>query len=170
MKTEFGDDPAEPLLFTGYGSDQVEFANVFNDDNLTPQTKRDQFEALIEACVTAESGVLPGSFISVLTVGHADRDDTPGETPEQRRQREHDNSELRAESAESFLFNQIADRLQAEGATVPADIDSLQSVEMRRVADGSAELMFPTPGNDEGQRKANRRVQFFGTAFTTPTP
>ncbi len=166
MKTEFGDDAAQPLLFSGYASGSVEFAIVFNDDNLTPQVKRDQFDALIEAAVTAESGTLVGSFVSVLIVGHADRDDTPGRTPEQQRQAEFDNSGLRAESAESFLFNQIASRLQAEGATVPADTQSLTSVELRRVANGSADLLFTVPGNDEGQRRANRRVQFFATAFT----
>jgi hypothetical protein len=145
----------------------VEFANVFNNDNLTPQPKRDQFDALVEAAVTAESGtLLPGSFMSVLVVGYADRDDTLGRTPEERRQVEHDNSDLRAESAESFLFSQIADRLVTGGFTVPADVGSLQSVELRRLAAGSADLIFPAPGNDEGQRQANRRVQFFATAFT----
>ena len=167
MKTEFGNDPSQPLSFSGYGSGNVEFANIFNDDNLTPQVKRDQFDALVEAAVTAESGAAPGTFMSVLIVGHADRDDTPGRTPEQRRQLEHDNSDLRAESAESFLFSQIADRLLTGGFTVPNDIESLQSLELRRIAVGSADLLFVTPGNDEVQRQANRRVQFFGTAFTT---
>jgi len=169
MKTEFGDDPQQ-LIFNGYESGSVEFAVVFNDDNLTGQPKRDELDALVQAAVTAESGALPGAFVEIVTIGHADRDDTPGRTPEQRRQLELDNSSLRAESAESFLFSKIAEQLQAEGATVPADVGSLQSVEMRRVAAGSADLIFTTPGNDEGERKANRRVQFFGTAFTAPTP
>jgi hypothetical protein len=167
MKTEFGTDPTQPLLFAGYASGSIEFAGVFNDDTLTPQVKRDQFDALVEAAVTAESGNLAGTFVSILIVGHADRDDTPGRTSEDRRRVELENSGLRAESAEAFLFNRMADRLVSEGLTVPADVNSLQAVEIRRVPAGSSDLLFLAPGNDEQQRRSNRRVQFFGTAFTT---
>ena len=166
MKTQFGDDPAEPLLFEGYQSGNIEFATVFNDDNLNPQLKRDRLEALVQAAATAESGVLPGTFVSILIVGHADRVDTPGTGSEQKRALELQNSELRAESAQAFLLNRIAEELQADGFTVPMDVDSLQSVQVRMVAAGSARLTHLAPGNNELERQANRRVEFFGTAFT----
>jgi hypothetical protein len=166
MKTQFGDDPTEPLLFAGYQSGSIEFANVFNDDNVTGPPLRDRLDALIEAAVTAESGILPGTFVSILVVGHADRVDAPGTTPEQRRALELQNSGFRAESALAFVFNRIADRMLQVVPEVPNDIASLQSVDMRMVAAGSADLIFTEPGNDEGQRMANRRVQFFGAAFT----
>jgi hypothetical protein len=102
----------------------------------------------------------------MLIVGHADRDDTPGRSGEQRRKLELDNSGLRAESAEAYVVNQIFQRLQAQGYTPPVDAASLQSVELRRIACGAADLMFTTP-QDEVERSTNRRVQIFGTAFTT---
>jgi hypothetical protein len=167
MKTHFGDDPAEPLIFAGYGSDNIEFANVFNDNNLTGQPLRDRFEALVQTAVTAESGLVPGTFVSILVVGHADRDDTPGRTPEQRRAIELENSGLRAESAEAFIVDRIFNVLQAEGFTAPLTQDVADFYEVRRVAAGSADLVFTSPSG-ELERMQNRRVQFFGTAFTPP--
>jgi hypothetical protein len=73
---------------------------------------------------------------------------------------------LRAESAEAFVMDGIFQRLQAQGIDAPVSADSLQSVELRRIACGAADLLFTTP-QDEGERLANRRVQIFGAAFTT---
>lgn len=161
MKTDFG----EPI-FSGFASQHIDFPTVLNDSDITAPEKRDQLDAMIEAAAAAESDVLSGTFFCMLIVGHSDRDDTPGRSPEQRRQRELDNSGLRAESAEAFVMEGIFQRLQAQGIAAPVSADSLQSVALRRIACGAADLLFTTP-QDEGERLANRRVQIFGTAFTT---
>lgn len=161
MKTDYG-----APIFSGFASQHIKFTSVYNDDNLTAPQKREALDAMIEAAVTAESGVLPGAYFCIFIIGHADRDDTPGRSVEQRRQLELDNSGLRAESTEVYVMNQIFQRLQAQGYAPPVDAASLQSVELRRISCGAADLMFTSPQN-EVERSANRRVQIFGTAFTT---
>jgi len=162
MKNDF-----DELIFSGFASQHIDFPTVLNDSDITAPEKRDQLDAMIEAATAAESDLLSGTFFCMLIVGHSDRDDTPGRSPEQRRQLELDNSGLRAESAEAFVMDAIFQRLQAQGIAAPVSADSLQFVQLRRIACGAADLLFTTP-EDEGERLANRRVQIFGTAFTTP--
>jgi len=161
MRTDYGS-----VQFVGYESQHVDFLPVYQDSNYTAQDLRDKLDSMIEAAVTAESGLVPGAYFSLLVVGHADRVDIAGWTSEQKRELELTNSEKRAEDAEAYFFNEMVARLTAQGFEAPASAQLLGTVQTRRVACGSAQLFFPNPGNDEGQRRANRRVEFFGAAFS----
>lgn len=160
MKTDYG-----KIIFAGYQSQKIEFVNVYNDNNLTSPDKRADLEAIIQAAASAESGLAPGAFFELLIVGHADRDDTPGRTPEQRRALELENSSLRADSAEAYVLNQIFAALQNDGLVPPVDAESFGAVVFRKIACGSADLAFTTP-QSEGERATNRRVEIYGMAFT----
>jgi hypothetical protein len=103
----------------------------------------------------------------VIVAGHSDRVDTPGLTPEQGRAQELEASQLRAGSAQAWFFSQLQSRLQAGGFTMPADIASLQNVDMIDIACGAADLVNLVPANED-ERKQNRRVRFFGLAFGPP--
>lgn len=159
MKVDLGDIPC-----AGFGDQQFDFSAL---QQQLPQTTRDLLEVVIEEAVTAESGISPGHFCSILIEGHSDRNDTPGLSPEERRANELQISTLRAESTQAFLFEQLFSRLQSGGFPAPVDLASMQNVEMTTVACGSANLIHLIPTPD--QRPDNRRVEITGTTFT-PTP
>ena len=157
MRVDLGDVP-----FSGFLSQEIDFLALHTRSS---QAAKDLLNVMIETAVTVESGATPGHFCSILIVGHSDRDDTPGRSPEDRRALELQNSTLRAESAQSFFFSEMFNRLQAQGFTAPVDIPSMQNVEIQTVACGAADLINLAPA-DESQRQQNRRVHFIGTAFT----
>jgi hypothetical protein len=149
-------------VIRGYASQQFDFGPVLAAQS---QLTQDAFnDEVISACVDAELDPAAGKFCSVTVVGHSDRNDTAGLSAEQRRENERQNSELRAESASSFVFDQIFDGVQSGGGTPPVDQASMQNVTIFTVAAGSASLIVPTPA-DENDRQQNRRVQFLVTKF-----
>jgi hypothetical protein len=150
-------------VIRGYESQQFDFQPVLQAQSQATQSAFDT--EVITACVNAEMNPGAGSFCSVTVVGHSDRNDSPGLTPEQRRENERQNSELRAEAAVSFIFDQIFARIQAAGGTPPVDQASAQNVTLFSVAAGAANLIVPTPATED-DRKQNRRVQFLVTTFT----
>jgi hypothetical protein len=104
-------------------------------------------------------------YCSVLIIGHSDRNDEPGLTSEERRAKELQFSELRAQSAAAWLLSQLQDRLQNQGITFPADWPSGVNVGLELVSAGAADLKFTTPAN-ESERKENRRVAFTIAVFS----
>jgi hypothetical protein len=158
MKVDLGDLP-----IAGYDTAQIDFPQ--RHAGLSQQA-RDLIDVMIESAVTAESDPKAGRFCSITFVGHADRVDVAGLSPEDRRKQELENSSLRAESAQAFVFSEIFKRLTSQGFTGPVDLASLVNVELRTVACGSADLINKAPGNDMEQRKQNRRVHLIGTVFT----
>lgn len=125
-------------------------------------------QTMIEAAVTAEAFPDQGRYCHITVVGHSDRNDSPGLSAEARRADERQFSELRAESAQAWFFNEVFTRLQAEGHVAPVDMASMRNVDIETVACGSAILEHPTPASED-QRRVNRRVHFVGTIFT-PAP
>jgi hypothetical protein len=161
MKTDFGDLPCP-----GYAPDQFDFPELFGR---LSQDARDVLDAMVEAAITAESDPEAGRFFYLVIVGHSDRHDRAGATAEQRRAKELESSTLRAESARAWFFARLGDGLAAGGFTLPADLGSMRNMEIELVACGAADLVHLNPGNDEAQRRQNRRVHFVGTIFT-PVP
>ena len=147
---------------TGYISGEIDFPAAFG--RLSQATRDLIIQAVVDPLVLAESN--PGScrFCSVSIVGHSDRYDVPGVTPEQRRAIELENSQLRAESAAAWLFTQLCDHLQNAGLTQPADWASAQTITIFIIACGSADLIHLIPAN-EAQRRENRRVHFMISSF-----
>jgi hypothetical protein len=152
----------DDLTLDGYVSQQFDFPSLLQTK---PQPVQDLFASLVVAkCVDAEIDPSAGKFCFVSIIGHSDRNDTPGLTSEQRRENERQNSELRAEAARSFVFDQIFAQIQAAGGTPPVDLASMLNVTIDAVTAGSANLIVPTPIS-EGQRQQNRRVQFVVSSF-----
>ncbi|ALL70435.1 hypothetical protein K788_0001227 (plasmid) [Paraburkholderia caribensis MBA4] len=155
MKVDLGDIPCH-----GYGSEQFDFPALHAG---LSQTARELLEVIVETAVTAESDPAANRFCQVIIVGHSDRVDTPGLSSEARRAKELEASTLRAESARAWLFNELFNRLQAQGFVPPVDLASMQNVEITSIACGSADLLHPVPSDE--QRLENRRVHFIGMAF-----
>ncbi|MFF7748374.1 hypothetical protein ACFZCP_03785 [Streptomyces sp. NPDC007971] len=150
----------------GYGDHETEFKTLF--DTLGSALQNLIFDEAVTPAASAESGSA-GQFCAVMILGHSDRVDTPGLTPEQRRADELAASTSRAESARDWLFDQIAELVLAAGGIVPADIASLQNVALPIAACGSADLIHVTPASP-AERAENRRVQFFVSTFSPGTP
>ncbi|MFF4603740.1 hypothetical protein ACFY12_13520 [Streptomyces sp. NPDC001339] len=150
----------------GYGDHKTDFKELF--DALNSGIQNLIFDEVVIPAASAESEAA-GRFCVVVILGHSDRVDTPGRTPEQRRADELTVSTGRAESAKDWLFGQIAELVLAAGGIVPADIASLQNVSLRTAACGSADLKHLIP-SDPAQRAENRRVQFMVSTFSSPSP
>jgi hypothetical protein len=119
------------------------------------------------ACGESVPGGSKFSFIRIE--GHADRVDSPGLSPEARRAKELESSDLRAEAAQAFFFDEIAKRLLARGFVVPADLASAQNIFIDRVACGAARLKHTVP-TGEPQRRENRRVEILAVDFSPSDP
>lgn len=157
MKIDLGDVPCG-----GFASQQFDFPALHAQ---LSQTIRDILEVMIESAVTAESDPNAGRFCEIVIVGHSDRVDTPGLSSESRRAQELQASQLRAESAQEWFFNELFNRLQSQGFVSPVDIASMQNVDIQTVACGSADLVHLVPSGEQ-ERRNNRRVHFIGTVFT----
>jgi flagellar motor protein MotB len=157
---------ASSIEVHGYASEQIDFTIVHAE--LSEQAK--QFiDDMIEAAVAAESDP-GGSRFSYITIeGHSDRVDTAGLTPEARRAKELEASELRAEAAQAFFFDQIAQRLLDGGFIVPADLASAQNFFINAVACGASRLKHLVPSG-EAQRRENRRVEILAVDFSPGNP
>ena len=156
------------ISVAGYVANEIDFRAV-----LARQTEQLQEFIQIEVVtplVEAEMVPETGRFCAVTVVGHGDRVDTPGMSAEQRRELELTNTQIRAEAAEAYLFDQVFELVQAAGGTPPVDLASMQSGGIFTVAAGAADLVHKTPGNDEGKRRQNRRVQFLVASFVPETP
>jgi flagellar motor protein MotB len=157
MKVDLGEVPC-----SGFASQQFDFPALHAQ---LGHAARDLLEVMIESAVTAESDPNAGRFCAIVIVGHSDRVDTPGLSSESRRDQELQASELRAESAQAWFFNELFNRLQSQGGTPPVDLSSMQNVDIRTVACGSADLVHKVPSGEQ-ERRENRRVHFIGTVFT----
>src|SRR5215217_2805274 len=118
MKVDLGDVPC-----SGFQSRQFDFPALHAQ---LSQTARDLLEVMVESAVTAESDPDAGRFCSIIIAGHSDRNDTPGLSSEARRADELQFSELRAESAQAWFFDQLFNRLQSQGFTPPVDLSSMR--------------------------------------------
>jgi flagellar motor protein MotB len=146
----------------GYVSHEIDFPALLSRQS---QELQDLVQAEVVApLVDAEMVPEAGKFSSVTVIGHSDRVDDPGLSSEQRRADELSVSQLRAESAEAFLFSQVFDLVQAAGGTPPVDLASMQNGGIFTVAAGAADLLHPVPASEE-ERQENRRVQFLVAAF-----
>ncbi|MFJ9105641.1 hypothetical protein ACIRJM_45160 [Streptomyces sp. NPDC102405] len=154
----------ETVDFTadGYGDHETDFKTLF--DTLPSSLQNLIFDQAVTPAASAESAAT-GQFCAIVILGHSDRVDTAGLTPEQRRADELTVSTKRAESAKNWLFDQIAELVLAAGGVVPADIASLQNVSLRTAPCGSANLIHLTPSSP-AERAENRRVQFFVSTFS----
>ena len=147
---------------SGYNSHEFDFPALLSRQS---QALQDLVQAEVIAPL-ADAEMVPeaGKFCTVTVIGHSDRVDTPGMTSEQRRADELSASQLRAESAQAFLFSQLFDLVQAAGGTPPVDLASMQNGAIFTVAAGAADLLHTVPAN-ESERQDNRRVDFLVAKF-----
>jgi hypothetical protein len=101
-----------------------------------------------------------GKFLAITIVGHADRFDVAGQTPEQRRAVELQNSQARADSAAEFFLQKLTDMQPPFPTTSWKDVPN---VSMHVVAAGAADLIITVPATEQ-DRQQNRRVVLFVTA------
>ncbi|TDB83265.1 hypothetical protein E1264_29070 [Actinomadura sp. KC216] len=151
------------ITVSGYFSQEIDFPAVLQRQSQALQDLvRDE---VIAPLAGAETVPGDGKFCVVTIIGHSDRVDTPGLTSEQRRAQELNASQLRAESAQAFLFSELFALVQGAGGTPPVDLASTQNGAIWTVAVGAADLIHTVPAN-ETQRRENRRVVFQVSAFT----
>jgi hypothetical protein len=140
---------------SGFLEGEIDFSLLF--DRLTQTTRELILLEIVDPLVEAESDPTAGRNCVVNVVGHADRYDVEGATPEERRAVELQNSQLRAESTAAWLLAQLTDRLQSADLTQPADWASALTIDCWTIACGAADLVYTTP-MDESERQENRRV------------
>ncbi len=154
------------ITVDGYAPEHIDFATV----HAALEAPAKKFiDDMIEAAVVAESVPSGSKFSFIRIEGHADRVDTPGLSPEVRRAKELESSDLRAQAAQSFFFDEIAKRLLARGFVVPADLGSTQNFFIDRVACGAARLKHTVP-TGEPERRENRRVEILAVDFLPGNP
>ncbi|MFF7244404.1 hypothetical protein ACFZBU_10970 [Embleya sp. NPDC008237] len=148
------------LIISGFGDHDTDFEAAF--DNSSEEAQERIRQQVVNEAARAEMIPEEGKFCSVTVIAHSDRvDDAP--TSEQARADELQVSVERGDNALLWLFDQIQQVVQDAGATVPASVDDMQSVNVFRVACGAAHLLFPVPTPDE--RPENRRVEFAVASF-----
>ena len=151
----------------GYVSHETDFAALLarQSQGMQDLVQTEVVAALADAEMVPEAG----KFCAVTVVGHSDRVDDPGLTPEERRADELNVCEQRVESAQAFLFNEISDLILTAGGTVPADLASMQNGAIFTALAGAANLLHPVPASEE-ERAENRRVQFLIAKFAPEIP
>jgi hypothetical protein len=127
-----------------------------------PAEGRDELANIVTALFEASSQSGADKFVSLTIVGHSDRHDLQGLSLEQRKAVELERSKARADSTSDFFLEKLG-QMQDSGAPVAADWAAVDNVAVTTVSAGAANLINPTPGNDEQQRLENRRVQILGT-------
>jgi flagellar motor protein MotB len=134
-----------------YGDHEFDFQTALTqlgDSSLVDQLVSDLVAAEMEQS---------GKFVTVTIVGHSDRNDTPGLSPDDRRADELDFSSRRGINALNWLLDHLQTGVQEAGGTVPIDWDSARFCSATLTAAGAAALAHPVPANT-GQRAENRRV------------
>jgi flagellar motor protein MotB len=149
---------------SGFVAGEVDFPALFDRQPLV--TQEQIIRLVVDRCIQAEIVPDAGIFCSVVVIGHSDREDTPGLTSEQRRAKELESSQSRADSALEWLFTQLFDALEGADATAPVDWPSAQNVAVATLASGAADLVNKVPGLDEELRRQNRRVVFMTKSFS----
>jgi flagellar motor protein MotB len=146
----------------GYQSHETDFATLLarQSQGMQDLVQTEVVAALADAEMVQEAG----KFCTVTIVGHSDRVDDEGLTPEQRRADELDVCVQRADSAQAFLFNEVSDLVLTAGGTVPADLASMQNSAIFTAPAGAANLLHTVPASEQ-EREENRRVQFLVAKF-----
>jgi hypothetical protein len=147
------------IVVDGYQAGELAFSDVFPRIDAD---KRQRINELVDLLVGVEANPAAGKYVVVVIIGHADRQDNTVQFPtaDARRASELKASETRTEDARSWLLDQVRARLLAMGAIVPADFDSARNIALAFRPAGAADLVHVVPAN-EGQRRNNRRVDFF---------
>ncbi|MBW5482412.1 hypothetical protein [Streptomyces bambusae] len=145
---------------SGYGAGQSDFGTLL--DTLSQGAQDTVRQEIADRAANAEE--FEGQFFVVTVVGHSDRDDTPGLTPEQRRESERSAARKRADSAVEWLFQEIRKRLLISGLTPPATLRDFKRTSIFTAVAGAADLEFRVPAS-EAERKDNRRVVFLVAHF-----
>ncbi|MFE5864823.1 hypothetical protein ACFQ77_30380 [Streptomyces virginiae] len=144
----------------GFTSGKYDFAELFASK---PENVRTEIEKVPLGGAKAEK--FSTRFCVITVVGHSDRDDTPGLTPDQRRASELKAATKRAESARDWVFQKIREMLVADGQTPPAGVANLKRTSLFTVACGAADLERANPSSED-DRKLNRRIEFLVTFFS----
>ena len=142
------------IVVDGFQDGEFDFAAALQRN----ASKLADVDNLITALVAAEGSTTTDTFFAVTIVGHADRDDVPGLSAEERRAQELDASKQRAVSALNFVLNQL-------GFTPPATVDNLKTIGIDGAFAGEGDLVNLVPAN-EADRQQNRRVVFLVIQFS----
>lgn len=134
----------------GYGSGELDFLGRL-------QSAPEAFAAVQSEIVQPLVQVLTtdGQTAVMTVTGHSDRVDDPGLSREQRRIKELEASQARAQSA----VNGVLELIRSAGVEVPDNFEELQQLEIADRGAGAAVLREFSDALGEDQRKRNRRVQ-----------
>jgi len=150
------------VVVRGFVAGETDFATRFA--RLT-EGERDFLTTLVDRIATVESA--PASFVAITTLGYSDRVDDAGLSAEQRRSKEDDAAQARAESASAWLRDQLVARF---GGTSFGGLSAKQwrGIAAMKVGAGASRLVNPAPGTNEALRRQNRRVVFLVYSFQVP--
>jgi outer membrane protein OmpA-like peptidoglycan-associated protein len=154
---------ATDLPVTGFESQEFDFGAVF--DRKSADTQNLIFETVVTPIVVAETDPSAGNVVALTIVGHADRYDEAGHSPQERRAVELDAATQRARSAADWVFDQVFKSVEGNGGTPPVDLASAQTFTVFQVPAGAADLLHTEPAGED-ERQQNRRVQFLISTFT----
>ncbi len=149
------------ITFAGYQSGHTAFDEVFSTN---PDVEQQQLISTIE--LIADGIIEPGTgpFVSIITVGHSDRQDRADFSCDQRRASEISASTDRAVSAWEWLKARVQERCLQSGVDAGEWWENAQGVTWALVF-AAAGMLRSDPPAGEPERAQNRRVVFLVSFF-----
>jgi hypothetical protein len=150
------------IVVDGFQSGEFDFPAALQRK---PGLDKAAFDDFISSLVVAEEDPSADTFWAVTFAGHADRDDDPGLTADQRRAAERDASRQRMLSAGNFVLTRVSDALSADGFAPLTTFNDGTNIAFDFVTAGAADLVNPDPAS-EAERAQNRRVKILAIEFS----
>jgi hypothetical protein len=147
--------------FSGYGSGVTDFATLLAT---TPQPALGELETVLDI-VAGQLGTppTPNLFVSLIVVGHSDRQDRTDFTCDQRRTSEIEAARDRAVSAWEWIKARVTAKAAAAGVVAGDWWETSPHVTWGLVFAAAGMLKFPNPSTAE--RPLNRRVVVLVSIF-----
>ncbi|BCH23326.1 hypothetical protein MesoLjLc_30380 [Mesorhizobium sp. L-8-10] len=150
----------QALTFDGYGSGQTDFAALVSN---TPQPDMNMLLTVVDIIAGQVTQPVANQFISIIVVGHSDRQDNPNFSCDQRRESEITAARDRADSAWSWIKSTVSSRAAEAGFDAGEWWETSPQVTWGMVFAATGMLRHDPPSDAE--RRLNRRVVILVSLF-----